>query len=95
MDKLDVVLKLAGEVGKSVEKHLSENEDLQKTLFGTYSNGEPRSFTDAIFGEVVHPKDKLAITKRLKKHDKKKKKRKKKGKPYGKIDLDKISFWDN
>lgn len=82
------------ELAKQAEKHISENKDLQKVLFGTYSNGKPRSLADAISGEVIHPDDKLLITKRLEKHEKKKKKKESKGEKYAKIDLSKLAFYD-
>lgn len=94
MGKLKKVLDVGTEVLKSAEKHISENPSIQKTLFGTYSNGEPRSLADAISGEVIHPSDKLAITKRIEKHEKKKKKKESKGKKYAKIDISKLAFND-
>jgi hypothetical protein len=88
------VVSVGGEVLKKAEGHISENANLQKALFGTYSNGKPRNLADAISGEVIHPEDKLAITKRLAKHEKKKKKKESKGKRYAKIDIDKLAFND-
>lgn len=37
---------------------LSSNEDLQKMICGTYSDGTPKSLIDSIHGEVLSPKDK-------------------------------------
>jgi len=63
------------------------NDDFQKMMLGTYSDGKTRSFADAISGEIMSPKEKAKMEKRIVKNKKKKKKRKKKGKKYGKIDL--------
>ena len=92
MGKLSSIIKAGASFVTEAEKHISENKDIQKMLFGTYSNGSPRNLADAISGEVVSPEDKLKITKRLEKNEKKKKKRKKKGKKYAKIDLSKLAF---
>lgn len=88
------IMGVGNEVLKQAGKCVEENKDIQKMLFGTYSNGKPRSFVDAISGEIVSPEDKLAITKRLRKNEKKKKKRNKKGKKYAKIDISKLAFND-
>lgn len=48
----------------------------QQFLCGTYSDGKPRSFVDAMRDEYVSPKDR----ERWEKQKKKKKKKKKKGK---------------
>ncbi len=79
-------------VGSDVVKEAGKNPVIQKALFGTYTNGEPRNLADAMNGEIIHPEDRLRITKRLKKNEKKKEKRKKKGEKYAKIDLDKLAF---
>lgn len=67
---------------------ISKDKSLQKTLFGTYTNGKPRSVADAFHGEIIHPQDRLLIDKRIQKNKKKKKKKESEGKKYGKIDLD-------
>ena len=55
------------------------NKKLQKIVCGTYSNGKPRSISDAIHGEIVDPKDKkMKVYKYMEKQEKKKKKNKKK-----------------
>lgn len=79
-------------VGSNVVKEAGKSPVIQKALFGTYTNGEPRNLADAMNGEIVHPEDRLRITKRIEKHEKKKEKRKKKGQKYAKIDLDKLAF---
>lgn len=54
------------------------NEKIQKTLFGTYSDGTPRSLADCLEGEILSPKDrkKMLYKKSGKKKTPKKKKRK-------------------
>lgn len=79
-------------VGSNVVKEAGNSPEIKKALFGTYTNGEPRNLADAMNGEIIHPEDRLRITKRLKKNEKKKEKRKKKGEKYAKIDLDKLAF---
>lgn len=71
-------LLVIGEAGQKIAK----DKDAQKIILGKYSNGKPRSVIDAINGEIIDPKDKLLITKRLEdeKKNKKKKKKKKKNK---------------
>lgn len=64
---------------------IATDEDLRRTIFGEYSNGEPRSLPDAINGEYISPADRHKImygkkAKKKKKHNKKKKHHKKKGK---------------
>ena len=67
------------------------NEKIQKTLFGTYSDGTPRSLPDCLEGEILSPRDRERMIYRKKKKNKKKKKpalKKKHAKvKIGKIDL--------
>ena len=72
MDKIpiDTIISIAKEIGG--------NKKFQKTVFGTYSNGRPRSAIDAIKGEVISPEDQLLITRKLQKKKKKNKNKKKK-----------------
>lgn len=53
---------------------LASDEKLQTLLFGKYSDGSPRSFSDCLDGEILSPKDREKL---LKKKGKKKKKKKK------------------
>lgn len=50
-----------------------KDADVQKVILGTYSDGETRSVSDAISGEVLSPKDKekYAFKKKAKKKKKK------------------------
>ena len=73
----------------SIAKELGGNKKIQKTIFGTYSNGRPRSAIDAVKGEVISPEDQLLITKRLQKKNKKKKKKKK----HKKNKIDSYNFY--
>lgn len=73
-------------IGKTGEA-IAKDDGLRKSVLGEYTNGEPRSVADAMSGEIISPKDRLAITKRLEKNKKKKKKKNKKKKKYAKIDL--------
>lgn len=67
------------EVLSSASSLILGNKKLQKILCGTYSNGKIRSFSDAIHGEIVDPRDKkLKVYKYMEKQEKKKKKNKKK-----------------
>ena len=60
----------------SVASELIANEDVKKTVLGTYSDGSSRSIGDAFSGEILSPKDKETyIYKKKKKGDKKKKKK--------------------
>lgn len=95
MSKLTDFIEAGSAVIKEVGKQVGENKEIQKILFGTYTDGQPRSLSDAIDGEIISPEDRLAITKRLKKNEKKKKKKEKKGKKYAKIDLSKLAFMDD
>lgn len=93
--KLNDVINVGSELVKKAGSHLSNNQELQKAVFGTYSNGKPRNLADAISGEIIHPEDKLAITKRIEKHEKKRKKKEKRGERYAKIDISKLAFNDD
>ena len=53
MGKLDTVITAATQIIGVVT-----NEDLRKTVLGTYSDGKPRSIIDAYNGEVLSPKQK-------------------------------------
>ena len=57
---------------ESISK-LAENEKLKGTLFGTYSDGTPRSIPDCIGGETMSPVQKRKFEKKMKKKEKKKK----------------------
>lgn len=48
------------------------NEDVKKTIFGTYGNGKTRSVIDALNGEVLTPKEKKDKLYKKKKAGKKK-----------------------
>lgn len=74
----------ASSIVNSLVEEVLGNTELQKIIFGKYSDGSPRNLTDALEGEVYspHQKDKME-----KKHKKNKKKKKKKGSKYAKIDL--------
>lgn len=53
---------------------LAGDDNIQKAVFGQYSDGSPRSFVDALHGEYISPKDKHKLTKKKKKGKKKKNK---------------------
>ena len=55
------------EVVALVGREALGNHDVKKFVYGTYTDGTPRNFIDAVNGEYLSPKTK-------KKHDKKKKK---------------------
>lgn len=63
MDKLDAAI--------SIGEKLAKSKALKSFLWGSYSDGSPRSMTDALNDETLSPKQKK------KKADKKKKKKKK------------------
>ena len=86
MDK-QKIFAAGAELIKQAGRVIVEDENVKGTIFGTYTNGKPRSMIDALNGEVIHPRDKLIIAKRIEKNEKKKKKKKKKGKKYAQIDL--------
>lgn len=48
---METVVAVVGEVINA-----ATNEDLRKTILGTYSDGQPRSVIDALNGEVLSPK---------------------------------------
>ena len=50
--------------GLSVGKELIENDDVQKMVLGTYSDGSVRSIPDAIDGEIYSPKQQGKAIKR-------------------------------
>lgn len=65
------------------------NKKLNATIFGKYTDGEPRSLTDWLDGEILSPKDREKLRKKNDKIKKKKKKDKnKKKKKKNKFDLD-------
>lgn len=55
---------------------LASDEKLQTLLFGKYSDGSPRSFSDCLDGEILSPKDREKLLKTKGKKKKKKKKSK-------------------
>lgn len=69
-NKIAMIAKVAGTVAGIVTSDAGK-----KFLCGTYSDGTPRSLTDALNGEIISPEDK---GKKIKKYEKKKKKLKKK-----------------
>ena len=60
----------------SAGKTIAGNDDIQKMILGTYSDGSPRSLPDALNDEFISPKEKKNILygdkKKKKKHKKKK-----------------------
>ena len=60
----------------SVGEKIIANEDLQKMVLGTYSDGSVRSIPDAMDGEVYSPKSKGKAIKRNTKRNKKNKRKK-------------------
>ena len=54
-------------IGTTILREINDNNELKRLLFGTYSNGKPRSLADAVGGEFMSPKE------RANKHNKKKK----------------------
>lgn len=67
MGKLDTVITAATQIIGVVT-----NEDLRKTVLGTYSDGKPRSIIDAYNGEVLSPKQKQKKLYKKRKSGKKK-----------------------
>lgn len=64
---------------------LFANEKIQRSLFGEYSDGTPRSLPDCLEGEILSPKDReKMLYKKKKKNIKKKKKSSKKNKKHTK-----------
>ncbi len=53
MGKDTIVKSAIGELTK-----LCSQKEIQKMIFGTYSDGKPRSLMDAINGEILSPKQK-------------------------------------
>lgn len=49
---------------------LMANEKLQRTLFGEYSDGSPRSLSDCLEGEILSPKDREKMLYKKKKRSK-------------------------
>lgn len=58
--------------GIHILSNLCSNEDVQKALFGTYSNGKPRSMVDAMNGEILSPKQRRKKLYKKRKSGKKK-----------------------
>lgn len=67
MGKMDTVITVATQIIGVVT-----NEDLRKTVLGTYSDGKPRSIIDAYNGEVLSPKQKQKKLYKKRKSGKKK-----------------------
>ena len=68
MSKTKTVIDIIKASSSAIES-LASNEDVQKILFGEYSDGKPRSMIDGLNNEIYSPKQK--------KHNKDKKKHKK------------------
>lgn len=76
---------------------LVSNEKIQRTLFGEYSDGTPRSLSDCLEGEILSPKDrekmlykkkrKSSSNKKQKSKPKNKKSKNKQKRKVGKIDM--------
>lgn len=75
MDKKDVLNILRGSLLTGIK-----DKEVRKILFGTYSDGEPRSAIDAYHNEILSPRDRLLIEERMEQIRSGKKKKKKKGK---------------
>ena len=74
---------------KMILDAITEHEGLQRTILGTYTNGDARSLLDAINGELLSPEDRLLIEDRIRKIKKRTKKNgKKKKKNKFNIDID-------
>ena len=73
--------------GKKIVEEVSKSETLQRQIFGSYTDGKPRSLTDAITGEVHSPKEKAKMEAQIAESKKKKKAKEKKGERYAKINL--------
>lgn len=65
----------------TVSKEVNDNNDVKRFLFGDYTNGKPRSMSDAISGEYMSPKERA----KLKKEKGGKKKKNKYKKKYKKL----------
>lgn len=73
--------------GQIVVNEISKSKALQKQIFGSYSDGNPRNLADAIAGEVHSPKERVRMEKQIEESKKKKRKKEKKGERYAKINL--------
>lgn len=71
-DKLNNAAKIVGAVSSAMF-----SESGRKFLCGTYSDGSPRSLSDALNGEFISPEKKEKLLKKAKKRKKGKKKNKK------------------
>lgn len=67
MGKLETFITAASQVIGVVT-----NEDLRKTILGTYSDGKPRSLVDAMNDEVLSPKQRQKKLYKKRKSGKKK-----------------------
>ena len=74
MAKIDI------EAAIGVIETIASSKVGQKVLFGTYSDGKPRSAVDAWRDEYISPKDREKWDKKKRKKKKKKKKEEKKRK---------------
>lgn len=90
-------------VGKKALDYVG-TEDGKKMLFGTYTDGEPRSFVDAWNDEIISPKTRewrikqieerrKLMEKELRKQTKKANKKKKKHKKKKKKSSSEIFYW--
>ena len=70
MSKIDKAIA----IGVTIAKKVSDDENVQKLVFGSYSDGKPRNLTDALNDEYYSPKQKSKHHKKKKKSKKKKKK---------------------
>lgn len=68
MSKAKVIIDVI-QASSGVIESLASNKNVQKILFGEYSDGKPRSMIDGLNNEIYSPKQK--------KHNKDKKKHKK------------------
>lgn len=75
MDKKNILELLRGSLLTGMK-----DKEIQKILFGTYTDGKPRSAIDAYHNEILSPKDRLLIEERMEEIRKGKKKGKKKSK---------------
>lgn len=67
MGKVDTMITVATQIIGVVT-----NEDLRKTVLGTYSDGKPRSVVDALNDEVLSPKQRRKKLYKKRKSGKKK-----------------------
>lgn len=68
--------KLIIDTSVSLIESLASSENVQKMLFGEYSDGRPRSLPDALNNELYSPKQKKHKKDKKKKHKKNKNKKK-------------------